>query len=161
MSVNKERKHIFVLPEDRANEQLANGFQQAVDSTRQRQMLVLGVAGGWRNVLTLFASDHVIEMDSNPNRFMVLLIDFDDKENRLEVAKKAVPAHLADRVFVLGSSKEPQDLKRAKLGSYETIGRALAKDCRDETDTTWGHNLLQHNAGELDRLREHVRAILF
>jgi hypothetical protein len=37
----------------------------------------------------------------------------------------------------------------------------LAKDCREETDTTWGHRLLRHNAGELDRLRKYVRPILF
>jgi len=37
----------------------------------------------------------------------------------------------------------------------------MAKDCREDTDTTWGHPLLRHNTGELDRLREHVRPILF
>ena len=47
------------------------------------------------------------------------------------------------------------------FGDYDTIGSALAKDCRDETDTIWNHNLLRHNASELDRLREHVRPILF
>ena len=44
---------------------------------------------------------------------------------------------------------------------YEDIGRAMAKDCREETNTTWGHGRLRHNAGELDRLRQHVRPILF
>jgi hypothetical protein len=38
---------------------------------------------------------------------------------------------------------------------------ALAKDCREGTDTTWWHALLQHNASELDRLRACVRPILF
>jgi hypothetical protein len=63
-------------------------------------------------------------------------------------------------VFILGTLTEPEALKR-DLGSYETIGLALAQDCRDETDTTWGHDLLRHNAGELERLRETVRPILF
>jgi hypothetical protein len=162
MGVNKERPHIFVLPEDRANEQLANGFQQEIERTRYRQMFVLGVAGGWWNVLNLFKSDHIIEMDRNPNRFMVLLIDFDNTENRLKVGQRSsVPAHLADRVFVLGTSSIPEDLKRAGLGSYETIGQALARDCREQTDTTWGHDLLRNNSSELDRLRQHARAILF
>ncbi len=56
---------------------------------------------------------------------------------------------------------EPQGLKRAGLGSYETIGLAMAKDCREDTDTIWRHDLLRHNANELLRLREHVRPILF
>lgn len=92
---------------------------------------------------------------------MVLLIDFDGQQDRLTDAKAAIPDDLTDRVFVLGTLREPEDLKKANLGSYETVGSNLAKDCREETYTTWEHDLLQHNAGELNRLREHVRAILF
>jgi hypothetical protein len=80
--------------------------------------------------------------------------------DRLDEAKAAIPARLTDRVFVLGVLTKPEEIK-ASLGSYETIGMALAKDCREGTDTIWGHALLQHNAGELVRLREHVRPILF
>jgi hypothetical protein len=88
------------------------------------------------------------------------LMDFDRDENRLDIVQAKIPGHLAHRVFVLGTLSEPEDLKR-ELGSYETIGMALAKDCREETADAWGHDLLRHNAGELDRLREHVRPILF
>jgi hypothetical protein len=55
---------------------------------------------------------------------------------------------------------EPEELK-ATLCSYETIGMALAQDCREGTDTTWGHALLKHNTAEIERLRQHVRPILF
>jgi hypothetical protein len=37
----------------------------------------------------------------------------------------------------------------------------MARDCRDDTDNIWRHELLQHNAGELARLRQRVRPILF
>lgn len=160
MSVDKYQPHVYVLPEDDANRQLANGFLLRVDPTRQRQMQVLPVAGGWQNVLNLFISDHVVKMDRYTDRFMILLIDFDNNEDRLRTAKAAIPEGLADRVFVLGALSEPEALK-AVLGPYETIGSEMANDCRDETDTTWGHDLLRHNAGELDRLRKHVRSILF
>lgn len=60
---------------------------------------------------------------------------------------------------MLGVSTQPEALKSAKLGSYETVG--MAKDCREETKATWGHELLRHNAGGIDRLRQHVRPILF
>lgn len=161
MSVNAYEPHVFVLPEDDRNRQLADGFHLEVDWFRQKQMQVLRVARGWRRVLELFKSEHAAEMDRNPNRFMVLLIDLDRKHDRLDVVKAEIPTGLADRVFVLGAWHEPEDLRKAKLGSYEAIGSALAKDCREETDSTWGHPLLQHNASELDRLREHVRPILF
>jgi hypothetical protein len=93
---------------------------------------------------------------------MVLLIDFDDDfEARLQKVKGLIPTHLTERVFVLGSLSDPEALTRAGLGSYEAIGSAMAVDCRQRTSETWGKPLLQHNAGELDRLRQQACSILF
>lgn len=161
MSVNYYRPHILVLPEDDANRQLANGFLLEVDNLRNRQMQVLEEAGGWNAVLELFQSTHIREMDRNSKRFMILLIDFDSKKNRLSEARKVIPDHLTDRVFVLGVWSEPEALKSDTGESCETIGSAMAKDCREETDTIWQHDLLKHNADEIARLRAHVRSILF
>ena len=162
MSVNPYLPHVVVLPEDDANGRLATGFHLEVDAIRYRQMQVLRVAGGWRKVLDVFKAEHVSAMDRCPSRFMVLLIDFDGKEDRMDYARAAIPEHLADRVFVLGTWSRPEALK-VELGrvSFETIGSAMAKDCREETDTTWRHDLLRHNASEIERLRNHVRPILF
>jgi len=157
--MNKMVPHVLVLPEDDANSQLANGFQLD-HSLDTRRMQILEEAGGWLEVLDRFKTVHVAEMERNTNRFMVLLLDFDHRENRLPEVKAEIPAHLNERVFVLGSWGEPEELRQA-LGSYETIGLALAKDCRDNTNGTWGHALLKHNAGELERLRQLVRPILF
>jgi hypothetical protein len=100
-------------------------------------------------------------MRKYPKRFMVLLLDFDNDTGRLALAKRRIPQDLADRVFVLGSLSNPESLCRAGLGKPEEIGLALAKDCREGTNAVWGHALLRHNAGEVERLREHVRPILF
>ncbi|HXW13079.1 MAG TPA: hypothetical protein VEN79_01090 [Terriglobia bacterium] len=161
MSVNQYQQHVFVLPEDEANLQIANGFHLQVPLNRQRQMQVLPVARGWPRVLELFQSVHVSEMERNFRRSMVLLIDFDGKVERLTKAKAVIPGNLADRVFILGAFTTPEALRQANLGTYENIGLAMAKDCREETNIIWGHELLQHNSSELDRLREHVRPILF
>jgi hypothetical protein len=100
-------------------------------------------------------------MDRYPQRFMVLLIDFDSRDDRLTHAMTVVPARLIDRVFVLGVWTDPEELK-SKLGRpYEAIGKDLAKDCREETDTTWEHDLLRHNSTAIDRLRDRVRPFLF
>lgn len=112
--MNTYEPHVFVLPEDDANRQLADGFQLEVDRFRQKQMRVLRVARGWRRVVELFKSQHVAEMDRNPNRFMVLLIDLDKQHDRLDVVKADIPTGLADRVFVLGARPEPEDLKKAR-----------------------------------------------
>jgi hypothetical protein len=158
MSVNKFHPHILILPEDDANKDLANGFHMEVSLVRQMQ--VLPVAGGWIEVLNQFESDHIVGMDLYPNRYMVLLIDCDGQEDRYDNARRRIPEHLRDRVFILGVWSEPEAL-RDDLGSLETIGMNLAKDCREETDGTWNHNLLQHNAIELARLRTCVGEIVF
>ena len=104
-------------------------------------------------------------MERDQNRFMVLLIDFDAKPERLDKVKGIIPNQLSERVFVLGALTNPEVLRQAlrqtNLGSYEKIGSALAEDCRDKTSITWGHDLLQHNSGEVERLLLHVRPILF
>jgi len=160
MSADKHQPHVLVLPEDDANRQLARGFllEQSVSA---RRIQVLPVAGGWRKVLDSFESDRVKEMDRYLTRFMILLIDLDGHEERLTYAKNFVPTRLIDRVFVLGVLTEPEELKN-KLGRrYEAIGQDLARDCRDNSDAIWGHNLLRHNSGEVDRLRDRVRPFLF
>jgi hypothetical protein len=91
---------------------------------------------------------------------MVLLIDFDGHGGRLAEAQALIPPALRDRVFVIGALTEAERLK-AQLGSYETIGRALAEDCRGNTNDTWGSELLRHNQPELERLRRCVLPILF
>lgn len=161
MSVNKNLPHVLVLPEDDANRQIANGFYIALDWTVRRQMQVEPVAGGWRKVLDSYVADRVAGMDRYPERFLVLLIDFDDHyAQRLPEAKGRVPERLAQRVFVLGAWSKPEALKQA-LGGYESIGEAMAKDCREGTNDTWGHELLRHNQTELERLRIAVRPFLF
>jgi hypothetical protein len=161
MSVNKYQPHVLVLPEDDANLQIANGFHVHVPWNRQRRMQVLPVAGGWVKVLDQFHSNHLDKMESNSGRFMVLLIDLDGIEGRFAEAKARIPADLADRVFILSALTTPEALRQANLGPYEDIGSDMARDCREGTDNIWGHELLQHNKSELDRLRERVRPILF
>lgn len=161
MSVNRYQPHVMVLPEDDANRQLVNGFLLS-ESLSTRQIQVLPVAGGWMEVLDRFKSDHVSEMDKYPDRLMVLLIDFDSRNDRLDSAKAAIPVRLIDRVLILGVWSEPERL-RTNLGgrSYEQIGREMAHDCRDESDVIWGHELLRHNTSEMDRFRDRFRPILF
>jgi hypothetical protein len=161
MSVNKFQPHVLVLPEDDANSQLANGFLLDSHVPLNPQVQILEEAGGWTKVLDGFKKDHIAPMTRWSRRLMVLLIDFDGHQGRLTAAKAEVPEHLVDRVFILGALTKPEVLKQAGLGSFEKIGLALAKDCREGTETIWGHDLLRHNASELDRLRGSVVPILF
>lgn len=160
MNRDNHPPHVTVLPEDDANRQLIRGFLLDPYLSSYR-INVLRAAGGWIKVLEKFQSNHIAELKKNRNRFMILLIDFDERADRLTKVKEIVPQDLEERVFILGAWSEPEDLRRNGLGSYETIGQALAKDCREETATTWNHSLLKHNEGELNRMREQVCPILF
>lgn len=159
MSVNKYQPHVYVLPEDDANRQLANGFLLHPDLLN-RKIQVLPEVGGWLEVLEHFESDYASGMERYAQRFMVLLIHFDGDAGRFGVAQARIRPSLKNRVFIIGAFNQPETL-RTQLGSYETIGLSLAKDCRENTNATWGCDLLRHNETELKRLRHDVLPILF
>ncbi len=161
MGANEFRPHFFVLPEDDANRQIANGFAKYLSESVSRSLVILAEAGGWLSALEQFDRDHVADMRRVTKRLMVLLIDFDNDRERLGWVKRKIPQDLADRVFVLGAFREPEDLETALGSSFEAIGSALAEACRENVHGDWAHELLLHNSGELARLREHVRPILF
>jgi hypothetical protein len=159
MSVNRYKPHVFVIPEDDANRQLANGFVLEVKYDRQIQ--ILNEVGGWSNVLGRFLSEHVKGMQRFPERYLVLLLDFDDKSDRREKITVSIPEDLRYRVFLLGVQSEPEALRQAGFGSFEDIGRRLAKECREGFKDIWSHGLLRNNADEIGRLELAVRGFLF
>lgn len=158
MSVNRYLPHILVVPEDDANRQLANGF---VLEATTHQIQVLTEVGGWRRVLDTFVQDHIRSMGLYNRRLVILLLDFYNDVGRLQTVRNEIPPALNDRVFILGVLTEPEELKRAGLGSYEVIGQKMAIDCRDGTDEIWSHNLLHHNRDELARLNQAARGFIF
>lgn len=161
MSVNQHLPHVLVLPEDDANRQIANGFHKQLDWDRLGKMQVLRPAGGWSRVLDLFETEHLQAMERCSTRYLVLVLDFDEKDDRFDKAMAVIPAHLAERVFVLGTWSEPEFLKPQLKCNYESIGAILADDCRYKTENGWANSLLKHNSAELKRLRDHVAPVLF
>jgi hypothetical protein len=158
--VNRERPHVLVLPEDDANRQIATGFHLEMAIDRERQMRILPVAGGWKAVLNRFNSELVRGMKIYPTEYVVLLIDFDENEDRLAYAKSQIPDDLSDRVFVFGVLDEPETLD-LEHRDFEKIGRAMALDCREKTDKIWGHAQLRHNKAELERISGLIQRIFF
>jgi len=75
MSVNRERPHLLVLPEDRANEEIVNGFSSNL-SLCSRAIQVERPSGGWLKVVDNFKDNHAAEMRKFPKRMIVLLIAY-------------------------------------------------------------------------------------
>lgn len=161
MGMNKYKPHIFVLPEDDATRQIANGFVLNL-TINARTIQILPPAGGWGKVLDEFEREYVCEMRKYPQRNIVLIIDFDCQVNeRLNDIKTKIPQELSNRVFVLGVLSEPEKLRRNLGKNFEDIGKSLSQDCSDNTQKTWGHELLKHNKTELDRMVSFVKPFLF
>ena len=120
-ATNKYSPHVLVLPEDDANNDLANGFLRH-DKIAKRAIRVLPVAGGWPKVRDKFLNEHVSGMNRFPNRYVVLLMDFDEDQERFGNIVAQVPAEFRERVFLIGVWSEPEKLPRSELGSREEIG---------------------------------------
>ncbi|MEH2008632.1 hypothetical protein [Nostoc sp.] len=144
MSSNKHKPHILVLPEDDANRQIANGFILDIN-LNSHAIQVLPEARGWEDVVEKFTNSYASTMRQYPHRMIALLIDFDENEDRLSYVKNKIPDELENRVFVLGVLSEPERLRKDIKRNFEKIGEALAKDCSDNTNNLWGHDLLKHN----------------
>jgi len=150
MSPNRHRPHIIILPEDRANEQIANGFIFN-NSIIVNNIQIIPPAGGWIKVIEKFNLDLLPTMQEYINRIVVLLIDFDNNSDRLKTVKQDIPELYLDRVFVLGVFTEPEELRRDVGRSFEDIGTALANECFEGRHDLWVHNLLDNNRCELER----------
>ena len=102
MAVNKHKEHVWVVPEDDANRQLANGFYLHADLDDTR-FHISKAPGGWLKVLLEFEQVHAKALRTFTLRHLVLLIDFDGKvDERAAKFKAAIPADVADRVYLLG-----------------------------------------------------------
>lgn len=160
MSVNKYQPHILILPEDEANSDIINGFLLH-PQINERSIQVLPYVGGWQAVLDKFTSNFVSTMRQYPNRWIVLLIDFDGKEDRLDYVKQQIADDVKDRVFILGVLSEPEELKGSLGKNLEAIGEILAANCAENTEGLWRHDLLKHNKKELERMISSVKPLLF
>lgn len=159
--MNKYVPHVYVIPEDDANRQIADGFvlHPGVKETR---IQVVPPAGGWPKVLKTFQDEYLSKLRDCQNTHVVMVVDFDDQvEKRQADFEQAIPAEFKTRVFVIGSKRTPETLKRDTKKSFEEIGKSLADDCDEDTAGFWEHEQLRHNDKDRKRLKETVMPFLF
>lgn len=164
MSVNRHRPHVLILPEDDANRQIAKGFELGISPQKMRSIQVLNSSGGWPKVRKEFIDKHADDLLRYPQFHLILLIDFDQQgDDRRKKFTDFFPEGVRERVYVLGTSSEPENLRKELQArkSLENIGTTLADECRTGEYALWNHGHLLHNAGERARLATVVRSILF
>jgi hypothetical protein len=161
MSVNKFKPHVWIIPEDDANRQVAVGFI-GNPHLKTRTVDVRPCAGGWLPVLEIFESEFISYLREYPDSYVILLLDFDGNGDiRKTHCFERVPEDLKNRVFLLGAMETPEKLKRELHESSERIGELLAEDCTTGEITHWCHPHLVHNLPELNRLLPILKPIVF
>ena len=161
MTMNRYQPHVYVIPEDDRDRQIAEGFLLH-DQVDARRMQVMPLAGGWSYVLKTFEDEYVGYLRANPQGHVVMLIDYDGQySDRRAEFEAAIPYDLKPRVFVIGPKKTPEILRQEMGASFEQIGISLADDCNAGTEIVWGHDQLKHNDADRQRLVQVVRPILF
>lgn len=161
MAINKHRPHVCVVPEDDANRQLANGFVLE-NFVKDNCIEIKPSCGGWSKVLDFFKDVEIQYLREYKLRHLVLLIDFDGKfQHRFQHFKNHFPPDVADRVYVIGTSDEPEGLRKSVGRSLEDIGEQLANDCGHNVDGLWCHDMVIHNHWERLRLMASVKGFLF
>ena len=160
--MNKYAPHIYVIPEDDADRQIADGFVLH-PRVKEARVQVVPPAGGWPKVIQTFQDEYIPKLRDYPNARIVMLIDFDDQvEKRKADFERVIPADFKARVFVIGSKHTPEILKKeVKKRTFEEIGGLLADDCAAGTAVLWGHEQLRHNDVDRQRLFEAVMTFLF
>lgn len=161
MAVNKYKPHVWVVPEDDANRQLANGFLlhpsvvvTCIDIRRP--------AGGWARVLDEFSAVHISDLRKYTDRHLVLLIDFDGQvTQRTQLFRDRCPRDVSGRVYLLGRRDEPEPFRKMVGQPLEKIGTCLAGACADGWPGMWRHAQLTDNGAELARLKMCVKPFLF
>lgn len=162
MSVNKYKPHLYVIPEDDADRQIADGFVLYA-RVAARQVQVVEPAGGWARVLDVFKDEYIPILQSNAHAHVVMLIDFDKVPGqRLDWFKSEIPELVASRVFVIGPRGTPEQLRKSlRPGGFEKLGDSLAEECDTQRLSLWNHAMLSHNDSERLRMVQTVRPFLF
>jgi hypothetical protein len=159
--MNKYVECVYVIPEDDADRQIADGFILH-PRVKEARIQVLPPAGGWSKVLETFKDEYIPILGAHQSTHVVMLIDFDDQAaRRRAIFENEIPAEFKSRVFVLGSKETPEALKRELNRSFEEIGKALAEECESGSTALWGHEQLSHNDADRQRLIATVLPFLF
>ncbi|MBC5795447.1 hypothetical protein H5968_09865 [Sphaerospermopsis sp. LEGE 00249] len=160
MSPNEYRPHLLILLEDKAHNDIVNGFCLNLNVDADK-IECLQKARGWVNVKDKFEKKYIPQLRQNLNKHILLIIDRDVYQNRGSYVEECIPEDIKNRVFILVFNPNPESLQRDIKQSRENIGQALAKACSERENGLWEHPVLIDNKPELERMILSVKPFLF
>lgn len=158
MSVNRYKKYLIVLFEDRAYKDLFLGF----NFSRKQQIRQEPILQGFDDVyfrLTNHKSLILQELKKYQTAYVLACIDADldsQSESKIHQLKNAILDEYKERVFIIGSKKEAEHIKQAIIGQgpWATVSEKLENSCKNDQCELWQNEMLQHNLEELQRLKQ-------
>jgi hypothetical protein len=124
-------------------------------------MQIVAPAGGWLKALEKLRTEYFAVLERNLNCRVLVLIDCDQDPNRIVEAIGTMPEHLRERIFVLGTLRDPESLQSAMKMTLETIGEQIANECFEEEANVWKHPDLIHNQPEVASLKQSLFSAVF
>jgi len=162
VAVNRYRNHLVIFLEDDPYRSILNGIKNLLN-VNDNVLDVKNPSGGWGKVFEDFENNLYL-LRKYSQCFIVLLMDFDDKDKKLagsfESRKKMfiekVPLEYKERVFLLGvNHKESENLKQFfNNTNFENIGAKLVEDCPNNSLSNWKNTHLECNLSEIDRMHK-------
>ena len=157
--MNKFKPHLFIVPEDDADRQIAVGFQMHLEA--KGEMQIVDVARGWLKVVGVIKDEYVPLLKNNLNSHVLGIIDCDKDVDRIAEQLENFPEDIRNRIFLLGVNENPQEFKRSAKMHFAEIGEKLADECyKDELDL-WNHEMLSYSSSEALRAKDVLRELVF
>ncbi len=159
MGLNKHKPGLYVIPEDDADRQIANGFLE--DFRVQNAFQVMPPAQGREKVLSQIIEVYVPILQKYKQLKVIGVLDFDGRKDRYEQKLQEIPNGVRERVFLLGTLNNPEKLKASAGLHFESLGEKLAQECCDANFELWNNEQLVFLKDEVLRAKEELWTVLF
>ena len=151
------KKHLLVIFEDQAYKDYYLGFTNH-HCFNDTEIFAGDVFGGWLKIQQQVSDDSLATLEHLKrfeNAYVLALLDSDKHEKRIAQIKQKIPKIYHDRIFLLSSLNEAENIKDdIGEGKKETIGYQFAEDCYNNDCNLWQKPMLVHNLAELKRLKQ-------
>lgn len=154
--MSSDKPYLIVLFEDGAYQDFFNGFRSHIRVTRQiHAKPVLKGVEKIKHEISDEKSITLKEMKKYEAAILLVLIDSDKRESRVQDMMERVPDFIRDRIFIISSAKNAEKTNSFfGGGKKEKLGWKLAESCINGACELWREDPLAHNVAMIERFQQ-------